>query len=1055
MRKVKDGSLYIFKRLILFNKMLPMLKCWYAILVLFLFLFPGSIRAQSDRADSLLYVVHHYTVDNGLPQNSVKHMVFTNDGFLWFTTENGLVMHDGKEFRVHNKRNLPLKGSRFYKIKYDPTINHYKAYSSEADELILPSNGSKFPTDLFMTKKPLSQQVLKDLFFGFPFIGVDGKTGSSSFPYHLEINEQVRYVITGKEIYKQINGHKSWTLPYVLTAPKEMIGENTRFFNFNDALYHVTNDGKIYIIDSLGRHLVAISGDLPKVTAKNKGNTTPAIFPQTGTNALILYVDDHWYYVTPNNTGIHTQLILTGFDVRQENISCAWYDSQHQQIFLGSFTDGLYVLQRRSLTILTNTNKNILDAYYGLIQIDEDKILAASGQAFYLDGKAKLYPEIQERSDGYSIQKDRLNRIFTKRGEFVYCFSDPNKPPIAQWTIPNILMQLHYDSVRNWMWVGARPGLYYIDLNEGISKKETELVQNWELVNYIATPDNGDLWIGTSHGVYHMLAIDKKTWATPIPIKGLEKMLIRSIHVSSPNEVWITTQDDGFYLFKDQVLYPMPTDPQKALSNSHLIQEDKNGFFWIPTNNSLFQFSKKELLEYAKDPTKEPYFFQYNRENSGFLSNEFNGGGQDCGIMLKDGKLAISSMKGIVVFDPLAVQLSPPKHQLYFTGIWLDGNPVQVQDTLDLPQQFDRLRLDVAAPQWGNFQNQHQWLEYRIGDSKDSTWKKSDKESIFIPRIRPGHTTIEIRYRIGFNSNEYIYKNIVLNIPARFHESPWFMTIMIVLGILFIALIVKLNIYRLQRKNKQLDQMIEERTLELQQSLQSLQRSESSLQKNLQLQEKMIASISHDVKSPLKFLMNLTQDMKMGLSPLMGKEPELVHQTVEQLFLFTEKMIQYLKAKGRMRDLQKTYFDLNTLVQEKIDFFKGLAGTKNTVLLNEVKPNTTLYNNKELLGIIIHNLIDNALKFTSDGKIWIEVERSAYGHVITVRDNGKGFQPNHIEIFTIFVNGEDVQGIRTGLGMEIIRELAKVISARIEFRNAETGNGSITQIFLPEQKPMV
>lgn len=249
--------------------------------------------------------------------------------------------------------------------------------------------------------------------------------------------------------------------------------------------------------------------------------------------------------------------------------------------------------------------------------------------------------------------------------------------------------------------------------------------------------------------------------------------------------------------------------------------------------------------------------------------------------------------------------------------------------------------------------------------------------------------------------------------------------------------------------------MIEERTTELQQSLQSLQRSESSLQKSLQLQEKMIASISHDVKSPLKFLVNLTHDMKMGKSPFMGEEPELVHQTVEQLFLFTEKMIQYLKAKGRMRNLQKNHFDLNMLVQEKIDFFKGLAGTKHTELRNEVLPDTTLYKNRELLGIIIHNLIDNALKFTSDGIIWLEVEKTADGHVITVSDNGKGFQQHHIDNFNRFVNGEDLPNIRTGLGMEIIRELAKVLSARIVFGNQETGKGSVTKIYLPEQLPTV
>ena len=76
-------------------------RVWAACLCLLLacLLFSGVAFAQ--------YRFDHWTADNGLPQNSVRDIVQTRDGYLWLTTFDGLVRFDGVRFTIFNKSNSP------------------------------------------------------------------------------------------------------------------------------------------------------------------------------------------------------------------------------------------------------------------------------------------------------------------------------------------------------------------------------------------------------------------------------------------------------------------------------------------------------------------------------------------------------------------------------------------------------------------------------------------------------------------------------------------------------------------------------------------------------------------------------------------------------------------------------------------------------------------------------------------------------------------------------------------------------------------------------------
>ena len=66
------------------------------------------------------YHVDHWTTDNGLPQNTVRAIVQTRDGYLWLTTFDGLARFDGVRFTVFNKSNTPaITNNRFTSLYED------------------------------------------------------------------------------------------------------------------------------------------------------------------------------------------------------------------------------------------------------------------------------------------------------------------------------------------------------------------------------------------------------------------------------------------------------------------------------------------------------------------------------------------------------------------------------------------------------------------------------------------------------------------------------------------------------------------------------------------------------------------------------------------------------------------------------------------------------------------------------------------------------------------------------------------------------------------------
>src|SRR5919199_1254361 len=80
----------------------------------FCLLLAALARGTAAAEGAAAYHYAAWTVDDGLPQNSVNSVLQTRDGYLWLTTSDGLVRYDGVRFVVFNKGNTGgISSNRF------------------------------------------------------------------------------------------------------------------------------------------------------------------------------------------------------------------------------------------------------------------------------------------------------------------------------------------------------------------------------------------------------------------------------------------------------------------------------------------------------------------------------------------------------------------------------------------------------------------------------------------------------------------------------------------------------------------------------------------------------------------------------------------------------------------------------------------------------------------------------------------------------------------------------------------------------------------------------
>jgi K+-sensing histidine kinase KdpD len=338
-------------------------------------------------------------------------------------------------------------------------------------------------------------------------------------------------------------------------------------------------------------------------------------------------------------------------------------------------------------------------------------------------------------------------------------------------------------------------------------------------------------------------------------------------------------------------------------------------------------------------------------------------------------------------------------------------------------------------------------VETRLEGDKDSQWEdlKANRKYI-LDNIPPGDYILKIRYLMSGN-NKYAYKKIFISIKPFFYQTVVFKVFIVLLGITLIFLLIYIRTNKLKALNRKLTTKLRTRDNELEMTA-------NKLKNETQYQQKIIKSITHDITAPVKFIAKLSHEIAISEdSEKQRKYFDSIYKTSEELFTFTQNLKEYTKLFQESFIFDDEEYSLYSLVESKKLLFDQIAINNNTAIINDCNPDLMVKINKNILSTILHNLIDNAVKFTNDGEILIGHHIKNDIIEIYIRDTGTGMSKYQIIYYSDIFDSTEAESFvfkNYELGLHMVIQLIKKLSSKIIFHE-NTPKGTIVKIFLKKE----
>jgi signal transduction histidine kinase len=185
---------------------------------------------------------------------------------------------------------------------------------------------------------------------------------------------------------------------------------------------------------------------------------------------------------------------------------------------------------------------------------------------------------------------------------------------------------------------------------------------------------------------------------------------------------------------------------------------------------------------------------------------------------------------------------------------------------------------------------------------------------------------------------------------------------------------------------------------------------------------------------------------------------EVIIRNAKRLKRLTDNLLDITKIDSQSLTVNKEKFNLNILISEVLkDYVKKKKNQLKVEIVYDFKrkEDTIIEADRDKISQVIHNLLDNALKFTTQNQqmIYVIIDKKKEGNevIVNVKDTGEGISDKILsKLFTKFTTSDPTTG--TGLGLYICKNIIEAHGGRIWAKNNSDENGAIFSFTLPIAK---
>ena len=340
-----------------------------------------------------------------------------------------------------------------------------------------------------------------------------------------------------------------------------------------------------------------------------------------------------------------------------------------------------------------------------------------------------------------------------------------------------------------------------------------------------------------------------------------------------------------------------------------------------------------------------------------------------------------------------------------------------------------------------------------------------EKKSININKIERSHQYL-FELLFPYNTKDGKYLSISTNITEQKKIQQQVYNAIIVINLIMMVIII-LYAYilsgmlthhiqvlsnRLSKRNEKMIEPLD--TKDLPEEFEALAISINTLMMRIQnfikYKKELFVGTAHELKTPLAVMKTKTQVTLMKRDRSVKALEEALKQnivSIDEMNKIISSILEFGRAEGAQFETPINV-DIIELMNNKARDFRILAEANGQNFVYDIQPDTlSIYIQPMLLTQIIQNFVQNALKFTPNGK---EVMLKSYildnKFVIEVIDEGIGIDDKR-DLFAPFIRSHTSTG--TGLGLFLAKSASDAMGATISLNNRENQEGTIARVILP------